>query len=91
LVIFPCGSLWAGLILHLTTQPLQDIRAVYSTCILVFLVFTYTLTTTLSLVLHIWLVAPRLLQLESAEIDWATHDMMYFMVSTDCLTCPQLT
>lgn len=82
LIIFPCGSLWAGAITHIVGEPLQDVRAVYSSCILLILLTTYTLATTASLLLHNRLVVPRLRQLEEVEIEWRTHDMMFFTVST---------
>jgi hypothetical protein len=81
LIIFPCGSLWAGVILQTIKEPLDDVRATYSTFILLFLVSTYMLATTASLVLHNWLITPRLRQLEEVEIEWRTHDMMFFTVS----------
>jgi hypothetical protein len=81
LIIFPCGSLWAGVILQTTREPLDDVRATYSTFILLFLVSTYMLATTGSLVLHNWLITPRLRHLEEVEIEWRTHDMMFFTVS----------
>ena len=81
LIIFPCGSLWAGVILQTIKEPLDDVRATYSTFILLFLVSTYMLATTASLVLHNWLITPRLQQLEEVEIEWRTHDMMFFTVS----------
>lgn len=80
LIILPCGSLWAGVLVHLIAEPLQDERALYSCCILLFLVTTYTLATTTSLVLHDVLMTPRLKIVEDIEIAWRTHDMMFFTV-----------
>lgn len=80
LIMAPCGLLWAGAVIHIFVEPLDDIRAMYSCCILLFLLSTYTLATTASLLLHDWLVAPRLRQVDNEEVAWRTHDMMYFTV-----------
>lgn len=82
LIIAPCGLLWTGAVTHIFYQPLEDIRALFSCCILLFLLSTYTLATTASLVLHDWLVAPRLRHVDEGEVAWRTHDMMFFTVST---------
>jgi len=80
LIIIPCGSLWAGALIHIFQEPLDDIRATFSSCILLSLVSLYTLATSASLVIHDTLVAPRLRQLEDVELAWRTSDMMFFTV-----------
>lgn len=67
--------------IHILWEPLEDIRAVYSACILLWLVSTFTLATTVSLLAHDLAVTPGLRQLEEVEIAWRTHDMMFFTVS----------
>jgi hypothetical protein len=81
LIIAPCGLLWAGAVIHLFYEPLEDVRAMFSCYILLFLLSTYTFATTASLLLHDWMVVPRLRQADEVEVTWRTHDMMFFTVS----------
>lgn len=80
LIIAPCGLLWTGVITHIYYEPLEDIRAIFSCCILLFLLSTYTVATTALLLVHEWMVAPRLQRVDEGEVAWRTHDMMFFTV-----------
>lgn len=81
LIIAPCGLLWAGAAIHIFYEPLDDVRAIFSCYILMFLLSTYTFATTVSLLLHDWMVVPRLRHVDDVEVAWRTHDMMFFTVS----------
>lgn len=80
LIIAPCGILWAGAVIHIFYEPLDDVRAIFSCYILMFLLSTYTIATTASLLLHDWMVVPRLRHVDDVEVAWRTHDMMFFTV-----------